>query len=74
LNLKKRAAFARLKAIEEAKGTYIGFLNDDILPDKNWTSAAYFFCQAHPQAGAVGGQIYGDFEFEPPPKYRGNYS
>ena len=33
-----------------------------------------FFCQAHPQAGAVGGQIYGDFEFEPPPKYRGNYS
>ena len=62
------AAFARLKAIKEAKGTYIGFLDDDVLPDKNWIYAAYSFCQAHPQAGAVGGQIHGDFEVKPPPE------
>ena len=67
------AAFARLKAIQEAKGTYIGFLDDDVLPDKNWIYAAYSFCQAHPQAGAVGGQIHGDFEVEPPPEYKRVY-
>ena len=67
------AAFARLKAIKEAKGTYIGFLDDDVLPDKNWIYAAYSFCQAHPQAGAVGGQIHGDFEVEPPPEYKRVY-
>ena len=67
------AAFARLKAIREAKGTYIGFLDDDVLPEKNWIYAAYSFCQAHPQAGAVGGQINGDFEVEPPPEYKRVY-
>ena len=67
------AAFARLKAIQEAKGTYIGFLDDDVLPEKNWIYAAYSFCQAHPQAGAVGGQIHGDFEVEPPPEYKRVY-
>ncbi|MGD1805915.1 hormogonium polysaccharide biosynthesis glycosyltransferase HpsE [Dapis sp. BLCC M126] len=70
---KQGAAFARLKAIKEAKSTYIGFLDDDVLPDQNWVSAAYSFCQAHPQAGAVGGQIHGDFEVEPPPEYRRVY-
>ncbi|MDJ0553992.1 MAG: hormogonium polysaccharide biosynthesis glycosyltransferase HpsE [Microcoleaceae cyanobacterium MO_207.B10] len=67
------AAFARLKAVQEAKGAYIGFLDDDVLPDQNWVSAAYSFFQAHPQAGAVGGQIHGDFEVEPPPEYRRVY-
>jgi glycosyltransferase involved in cell wall biosynthesis len=67
------AAFARLKAIKEAKGTYIAFLDDDVLPEKNWIYAAYSFCQAHPQAGAVGGQIHGDFEVEPPPEYKRVY-
>ena len=67
------AAFARLKAIKEAKGTYIGFLDDDVLPEKNWIYAAYSFCQAHPQAGAVGGQIHGYFEVEPPPEYKRVY-
>lgn len=67
------AAFARIKAIKEANGIYIGFLDDDVLPEKNWVSAAYSFCQAHPQAGAVGGQIHGDFEVKPPPEYRRVY-
>ncbi len=71
---KQGAAFARWKAIKEAKSTHIGFLDDDVLPDQNWVSAAYLFCQAHPQAGAVGGQIHGDFEVKPPPEYKKVYS
>ncbi len=67
------AAFARWKAIKEAKSAYIGFLDDDVLPDQNWVSVAYSFCQAHPQAGAVGGQIHGDFEVKPPPEYKRVY-
>ncbi|MEB3342539.1 hormogonium polysaccharide biosynthesis glycosyltransferase HpsE [Okeania sp.] len=67
------AAFARLKAIKEAKSNYIGFLDDDVLPTENWISAAYAFCQTHPQAGAIGGQIHGDFEVELPPEYKEVY-
>ncbi len=59
------AAFARLKAVREAQGEWIGFLDDDNLPDPDWIAAAYSFAQAHPQAGAIGGQIHGDFEVQP---------
>jgi glycosyltransferase involved in cell wall biosynthesis len=60
------AAFARLKAVREAQGKWIGFLDDDNLPETDWIAAAYSFAQAHPQAGAIGGQIHGDFEVQPP--------
>lgn len=60
------AAFARLKAVREAQGEWIGFLDDDNLPESDWIAAAYSFAQAHPQAGAIGGQIHGDFEVKPP--------
>jgi glycosyltransferase involved in cell wall biosynthesis len=36
-------AFARRRAIQEAKGSIIGFLDDDNLPDDNWIAAAYEF-------------------------------
>lgn len=60
------AAFARLKAVRKAQGEWIGFLDDDNLPEPNWIAEAYSFAQKHPQAGAIGGQIHGDFEVEPP--------
>lgn len=60
------AAFARNRAVEEARGTLIGFLDDDNLPEPDWVAAAYEFGQAHPQAGAYGSQIHGLFEVEPP--------
>jgi len=60
------AAFARLKAVREAQGEWIGFLDDDNLPEPDWIAAAYSFAQAHPDAGAIGGQIHGDFEVQPP--------
>ncbi|MEQ8962090.1 MAG: hormogonium polysaccharide biosynthesis glycosyltransferase HpsE [Coleofasciculus sp. C2-GNP5-27] len=62
-------AFARKRAIQEAKGTFIGFLDDDNLPTPDWIAAAYAFGQAHPRAGAYSGQIHGEFEVEPPPGF-----
>ena len=59
-------AFARQRAIQEATGEIVGFLDDDNLPASNWVSAAYSFGKEHPNAGAYGGKIRGSFEVEPP--------
>lgn len=60
------AAFARQKAVEEAKAQLIGFLDDDNLPASDWIAQAITFAQAHPEAGAFGSQIHGKFAIEPP--------
>ncbi|HBL15036.1 MAG TPA: glycosyl transferase [Cyanobacteria bacterium UBA11162] len=60
------AAYARKRAVKEAQGTLIGFLDDDNIPALNWVAAAYAFAQTHPNAGAYGSQIHGDFEVPPP--------
>lgn len=60
------AAFARQRAIREARGTFIGFLDDDNLPIPDWVAKAHAFGQQHPLAGAYGGQIRGNFEVAPP--------
>lgn len=60
------AGYARQKAIQEANANLIGFLDDDNLPTKNWVNSAYQFAQTHPNAGAYGSQIHGDYEIEPP--------
>jgi GT2 family glycosyltransferase len=60
------AAFARHRAVREAKADLIGFLDDDNLPDPNWLLASYSFSPKYPKAGAYSGQIHGDFEVEPP--------
>ena len=64
------AAFARLRAVEEARGDLVGFLDDDTLPDQNWLINAYEFAQTHPDVGAYGGQIHGEFETEPSPEFK----
>jgi len=63
------AAYARLRAVREATGVFIGFLDDDNLPDADWVAVAYAFGQAHPQAGAYSGQIHGDYAVSPPPNF-----
>lgn len=63
-------AFARQRAVLEAKGELIGFLDDDNLPDENWVAYAYSFGKEHPKAGAYGGQIHADFEVEPPANFK----
>ncbi|MBD2464444.1 glycosyltransferase family 2 protein [Oscillatoria sp. FACHB-1407] len=64
--LRQGAAFARKRAIVEARSELIGFLDDDNLPAPNWVAAAYQFAETHPLAGAFGSRIHGDFEVEPP--------
>ncbi|MBD2625837.1 hormogonium polysaccharide biosynthesis glycosyltransferase HpsE [Trichormus variabilis] len=58
-------AFARNKAITEAKGELVGFLDDDNLPHPNWVIEAYKFGKEHPKAGAYASQIHGLFEVNP---------
>ncbi|MBD1927466.1 glycosyltransferase family 2 protein [Trichocoleus sp. FACHB-90] len=70
LETEQGAAFARQRAVEEAQGEFIGFLDDDNLPDFNWVAAAYAFGQAHPEAGAYGSQVQGFFEVEPPENFQ----
>jgi glycosyltransferase involved in cell wall biosynthesis len=62
-------AFARRKAIAMAQGELIGFLDDDTLPTECWVKAAYDFGQQHPEAGAYGSQIHGQYEIAPPPDF-----
>lgn len=63
------AAYARQRAIKEAQAPLIGFLDDDNLPVADWVASAYQFAQKHPQAGAYGSQIHGDYEIELPPNF-----
>jgi cellulose synthase/poly-beta-1,6-N-acetylglucosamine synthase-like glycosyltransferase len=63
------AAFARLRAVQEARGLLIGFLDDDTIPAVTWVQAACLFAKKYPRAGAIGSQIHGDYEVEPPPNF-----
>ncbi|MHC5833495.1 MAG: glycosyltransferase, partial [Nostoc sp.] len=65
LETEQGAAFARLRAVREARGQLIAFLDDDNLPAPDWLAQAYTFGLEHPQAGAWSGQIHGDFEVKP---------
>ncbi len=63
------AAFARKRAFEEARGTLVGFLDDDNIPAPDWIATAYAFAQEHPAAGAYGSRIQGVFEVTPPDNF-----
>ena len=67
---KQGLAFARQRAIKEAKGAFVGFLDDDNLPDFNWVRAAFVFGNTHPKAGAYGGQIHASYETQPPENFK----
>jgi glycosyltransferase involved in cell wall biosynthesis len=69
LEFQQGAAFARLRAIQEASGELVGFLDDDNIPASDWVAAAYKFGLEYPQAGVYGGQIHPNFEVEPPENF-----
>lgn len=62
-------AFARRLAVREAQGELLGFLDDDNWPADDWVATAYSFGQCHPQAGAYGSRIQGDYEGELPANF-----
>ncbi|MGI0488399.1 hormogonium polysaccharide biosynthesis glycosyltransferase HpsE [Pantanalinema rosaneae CENA516] len=62
-------SFARERAIREAASDLVGFLDDDNLPSETWIAAACRFGQAHPRAGAYGGNIHPLLEGEPPANF-----
>ncbi|MEB3342553.1 hormogonium polysaccharide biosynthesis glycosyltransferase HpsE [Okeania sp.] len=70
LETRQGASIARKTAMEKAQGYYVGFLDDDNLPAPDWVVQAYNFGKSHPQAGAYGGQIHGEFEVEPPHNFK----
>jgi glycosyltransferase involved in cell wall biosynthesis len=66
LEKQQGVAFARMRAINEARGEFIAFIDDDNFPANDWVLQSYIFGKEHPQAGAWSGQIHGDFEVSPP--------
>ncbi|WP_121971002.1 hormogonium polysaccharide biosynthesis glycosyltransferase HpsE [Leptolyngbya sp. BC1307] len=70
LESRQGAAFARRRAIAEATGEIISFLDDDNFPDSHWVAEIYAFGKAHPKAGVFGSRIRGEFEVTPPKNFR----
>jgi glycosyltransferase involved in cell wall biosynthesis len=62
-------AYARWRAINEAKGEFVGFLDDDNLAAFDWIYESYIFGLEHKTVGAYGGEIQGDFEIQPPKEF-----
>jgi glycosyltransferase involved in cell wall biosynthesis len=61
--------FARMRAVNESKGEFIAFVDDDNLPASDWVLQSYNFGHEYPQAGAWSGQIHGNFEIIPPKNF-----
>ncbi|MBW4471981.1 MAG: hormogonium polysaccharide biosynthesis glycosyltransferase HpsE [Stenomitos rutilans HA7619-LM2] len=64
------SAFARDRAMQAAESeSLVGFLDDDNYPAASWVAEAYHFGQAHPEAGAYGGNIFAKLDAPPPPEF-----
>lgn len=70
LERQQGAAIARRRAIREANGSIIAFLDDDNIPALDWVANVYAFAQAHPDAGAYGSRILPEYEVEPPKNFQ----
>ncbi|MEH1835814.1 MAG: hormogonium polysaccharide biosynthesis glycosyltransferase HpsE [Nostoc sp.] len=66
---KQGISFARMRAISEARGEFVAFVDDDNLLAPDWILQSYTFGKEHPQAGAWSGQIHGNFEGKPPENF-----
>jgi len=65
--------YARQRAFREARGAWLGILDDDNIPPPDWLAiAAQFIADSdreRPRLGAFGGNIRPRFEFAPPPEF-----
>jgi len=64
------ASYARQRAMQEARGSLVGFLDDDNFPSPDWVANAHAFGVSHPKAGAYGGVVHGIYDIEPPQNFR----
>ena len=57
--------FARNRAVQEARGVLLSFLDDDVVVDRGWVAGLHDVRAAHPDAAAFTGQVL-PFELETP--------
>jgi glycosyltransferase involved in cell wall biosynthesis len=69
LELRQGAAIARRRAIEEARGKWVGFVDDDAIPSPTWVQDAVEFAESRPRIAAFSGQIIPEYEGEPLPSF-----
>ncbi len=62
-------AYARQTAMQLARGEFVGFLDDDNIPNANWLAEAYWFGRTHSRAGAWGGRNDGVYEIPLRPEF-----
>ena len=72
LELNQGHSFARNRGIQEAKGKYIAFIDDDAMVDHHYTTAILDFFSEHQQVMAIGGKIIPVYE-EEDPKWMSKY-
>ena len=58
---------ARLAGVAQAKGVVLVLIDDDTVPDRGYLQVALALMQNHPEVGAAGGRICGEYRQQPPP-------
>src|SRR5207245_11457920 len=58
-------SLTRNRALENARGDYIAFIDDDEIPISNWLLVLYMTCNEHEVDGVLG-PVKPSFEQEPP--------
>lgn len=66
---KQGAAYARQAGVDESRGRWVAFLDDDNRPDPDWVAAAVHFGRTHPRAGVFGGRTRLEIKGGVPPEF-----
>lgn len=69
LERQQGAAIARRRAIREARGKWVGFIDDDAIPSPTWIQDAFEFAESRTKIGAFSGRILPEYEIEPLPSF-----
>jgi glycosyltransferase involved in cell wall biosynthesis len=63
---RKNIALARNKALEQAHGEFVAFIDDDEFPAASWLQSLLSACERYPATDGVLGPVRPDFESPPP--------
>lgn len=66
LEPKQGLNYARLCGVNNTRGDWIAFVDDDCLLKEDWIAQAAKFAQLYPECGAFGGKVILDWETPPP--------